>query len=331
METANSMDTRGELLAGLKQGLGGWVSGQSLSERLSITRSAIWKQVKALKDDGYVIEASPRKGYRLCEVPDLLLVREIRNGLTAEVFGRKDIRYFRQTDSTNLRARELAARNAPEGTVVIAEEQTQGRGRRQRSWYSPPRQGIYVSLILRPAIPPTEAPRITLLTAVAVADALMSLMPLAVRIKWPNDILVRGKKIAGILTEISTGMDAIDYIVIGLGVNINIPAIGFPEELRPVATSILIETGAPAIRSPFLCRYLECFEHYYDIFRTQGFDPVMRRWKELSEMQDSRIRVDMIDRQHVGTVAGFDRDGFLILRNDEGESIRIFSGDVTIL
>jgi len=330
-ENNKPIDAGKMLLNGLKEGLGGWVSGQLLSERLFMTRSAVWKKVKALKKDGYLIEASTRKGYRLRGIPDLLLAHEIRDGLGTRVFGRQEIHYFRRTDSTNLRARELAAQGAPEGTLVVAEEQTQGKGRRQRSWFSPPQQGIYASLILRPLLPPTEAPRITLLTAVALADALLAQTPLSIRIKWPNDILVRGRKIAGILMEISTGMDAVDYIVVGFGLNVNIPAVDFPEEIRPRATSLLDEAGAPFARAPLLRRYLESFESYYDTFHSQGFEPILRRWKALSEMQGCRIRVDMIDRQHVGEVAGFDQDGFLILRDDRGESIRIFSGDVTLL
>ncbi|MFH1079232.1 MAG: biotin--[acetyl-CoA-carboxylase] ligase [Pseudomonadota bacterium] len=330
-ENRKLMSIRDILLYSLKQGRGAWVSGQFLSERLSITRSAVWKRIRTLKDEGYEIEASPRKGYRLCGIPDLLLMQEIRDGLTTQVFGQTQARYFLQTDSTNLRAREMAAQGAPEGTLIVTEQQTQGRGRRQRTWFSPPRQGIYASLILRPPIAPTEAPRMTLLAAVAVADTLLALTPLAATIKWPNDILVRGKKIAGILTEISTGMDAVDYMVIGLGLNVNIPADDFPEEIRTQATSILTETGAPFLRPLLLRRYLESFEYYYEIFHSQGFDPVLQRWRALTDMLGRRIRVDMIGRQHVGEVADFDQDGFLIMQDDSGRSIRIFSGDVTLL
>ncbi|MBA4397197.1 MAG: biotin--[acetyl-CoA-carboxylase] ligase [Syntrophus sp. (in: bacteria)] len=325
------MNTRETLLNGLKQGRGAWVSGQFLSEGLAMTRSAVWKQIRALKEDGYEIEASPRKGYRLRGVPDLLLLQEVRDGLTTRAFGQTQALYFLQTDSTNLRAREMAAQGAPEGTLVVAEQQTHGRGRRQRVWFSPPRQGIYASLILRPAIAPTEAPRMTLLAAVAVAETLLALTPLEAKIKWPNDILVRGRKIAGILTEISTGMDAIDHVVIGLGLNVNIPAIDFPAEICTQATSILAETGAPFSRSLLLRRFLEYFEYYYDIFHTKGFDPVLQRWRALTDMLGRRVRVDMIGRQHVGEVADFDQDGALILRDEGGRSIRIFSGDITLL
>lgn len=318
-------------MSGLKQGRNAWVSGQFLSGRLSLTRSAVWKQIRALKAEGYEIEASPRKGYRLCGVPDLLLLQEVRDGLTTRIFGQPQAFYFRQTDSTNLRAKELAAQGAPEGTLIVAEQQTQGRGRRQRTWFSPLRQGICASLILRPAITPTEAPRMTLLSAVAVADTLLALTPLEAKIKWPNDILVRGRKIAGILTEISTGMDAVDYMVVGLGLNVNIPSGDFPEEIRGHATSILAETGVPFSRPLLLRRYLEFFEYYYEIFNTQGFDPVLQRWRALSDMLGRRVRVDMIGTQCVGEVSDFDQEGFLILRDEGGRSVRIFSGDVTFL
>jgi BirA family biotin operon repressor/biotin-[acetyl-CoA-carboxylase] ligase len=323
--------TKEVLLKNLRRAGSAWVSGQSLSERMAMTRSAVWKQIGVLREEGYDIEASPRKGYRLRGAPDLLLIQEIGDGLATRVFGRTLTRYFEQTDSTNLRAKELAAQGAPEGTLVVAEQQTHGKGRRQRVWFSPMRQGIYASLVLRPAIAPTEAPRMTLLAAVAAADALLALTPLEVTIKWPNDILVCNKKIAGILTEISTGMDAVDYMVVGLGLNVNIPEGNFPEAIRTQATSILTETGAVFLRSPLLRRYLESFEHYYDVMSDQGFDPVLRRWKALTSMLGRRVRVDMIGEHLTGEVSDFDEDGFMIIRDEGGRSVRIFSGDVAFL
>lgn len=326
-----AVQTRECLMRDLKAAAGAWISGRLLGERLSVSRSAVWKQVCALKEEGYVIESSPRRGYRLRDLSDRLLIREIRDGLATRVLGRREARYERRTDSTNRIARELAVKGAPEGTLVVAEEQTRGRGRMDRSWFSPPLQGIYASLMLRPAIPPHEAPRMTLLSSVAVAEALLEQTSLDVRIKWPNDILVKGRKIAGILTEISTGMDAVEYMVVGLGVNVNIPAEGFPDEIRRQATSILVETGAPFPRAALLRACLEAYEKYYDIFRTGGFCPVMRRWKTLTDMMGRRIMVRTAGRQHVGEVLDFDPEGFLILRNDRGEAVRIFSGDVTLL
>lgn len=321
-----------ELLIGdLKAAAGAWVSGRLLGERLAVSRSAVWKQICALKEEGYVIESSPRKGYRLLDLPDLLLIREIRDGLETRVLGQREARYERRTDSTNRIAKELAVQGAPEGTLAVAEEQTNGRGRMDRSWFSPPLRGIYASLILRPAIPPHEAPRMTLLSSVAVAEALLAQTSLDVRIKWPNDILVKGRKIAGILTEISTGMDVVEHMIVGLGVNVNIPPEGFPDEIRRQATSILIETGVPFPRAALLRRCLEAYERHYDLFRTSGFGPVMRRWKTLTDMMGRRILVRTAGRQHVGEVLDFDPEGFLILRDDRGESVRIFSGDVTLL
>jgi len=330
-EAFPALQTRERLMSDLKAASGKWISGRLLGERLSVSRSAVWKQVCALKEEGYVIESSPRKGYRLRDLPDLLLIREIRDGLATRVLGRREARYERRTDSTNRIARELALQGAPEGTLVVADEQTQGRGRMDRSWFSPPLQGIYASLILRPAIPPHEAPRMTLLSSVAVADALLAETRLDVRIKWPNDILVKGRKIAGILTEISTGMDAVEYMVVGLGVNVNTPAEDFPREIRQQATSILVETGAPFPRAALLRGLLAAYERHYDLFRTSGFGPVMQRWKTLTDMMGRRILVRTAGRQHVGEVLDLDSEGFLILRDDRGETVRIFSGDVTLL
>ena len=163
--------------------------------------------------------------------------------LNTNVFGKGEIIYFRETDSTNARAKYLAGDGTPEGTVIVAEKQTEGRGRRGRSWFSPPGEGIYTSVILRPPIPPNEAPKLTLLASVALAEALLSLTSLEVSIKWPNDILIRGREAAGILTEIGAEMDRIDYVVIGVGVNVNTPSKGLPPDIAHTATSVFMETG----------------------------------------------------------------------------------------
>jgi BirA family biotin operon repressor/biotin-[acetyl-CoA-carboxylase] ligase len=214
--------------------------------------------------------------------------------------------------------------------LIVAESQTRGRGRRGRSWFSPPGEGITTSIILRPPISPNEAPKLTLMASVAVAETLLSMTSLNVNIKWPNDILVNGRKIAGILTEISTEMDRIDYVVIGVGVNVNTPHENLPPAIRNTATSVLMETGKPFPRIVLLRAYLEWLEIYYETFTTKGFDPVMKRWKHLSDIIGRRIRVDLIDRVRIGEVMDADKDGFLILRDDEGTLERIISGDVTI-
>jgi BirA family biotin operon repressor/biotin-[acetyl-CoA-carboxylase] ligase len=325
------MSSKDQLLAYLKEEKGKWVSGESLSRKMSVTRSAVWKHILRLKEEGYVIESSRRKGYLFHQTSDLLFAREIREGLQTLVFGKQDIVYFKETDSTNLRAKHLADNGAPEGTVVIAESQTGGRGRRGRVWFSPAGEGIYVSVILRPSFSPNEAPRLTLLAAVAAAETLLSLTPLRPRIKWPNDIMVGGKKLAGILTQVSTEMDTVDYIVVGLGLNVNTLPKGFPADLRERATSIRAEMNKPFTRIDLLRRYLERFEDLYGMFNRSGFQPVLDRWKGLSDIIGREIRVDLPNHSYAGKVLDVDHDGVLIMRGQDGTLRRIVSGDVTLL
>ncbi len=323
------MNTKARLLSYLKEEEGTWISGESLSRRIGVTRSAVWKSISNLREEGYGIESSPNKGYRFFRVSEMLLPDEIGEGLDTEVFGKREIFHFRETGSTNARAREFAIRGAPEGTLVVSERQSQGRGRKGRIWFSPPQTGIYASLILRPSMPPNDAPKITLMTAVSAAEALLHLTELDVRIKWPNDILIKGKKIAGILTEISTEMDAIDYVVIGLGMNVNNP--DFPNNISERATSVLIETGVRFPRVRIVREYLRRQETYYRVLKTSGFAPILRRWKELADIIGQRIKVEMIDKTTIGYVEDIDPEGVLILKDMKGASHRIFSGDVTLM
>jgi BirA family transcriptional regulator, biotin operon repressor / biotin---[acetyl-CoA-carboxylase] ligase len=325
------MSTRQQLLIYLKQGKGTWVSGEFLARKMAVSRSAVWKHIGSLKDDGYIIESSRKKGYLLRQTSDLLLANEIREGLNTNVFGKGEIIYFTETDSTNARAKYLAGEGAPEGTVVVAEKQTRGRGRRGRSWFSPPGEGIYTSVILRPPIPPNEAPGLTLLASVALAEALHAITLLNVNIKWPNDILIKGRKVAGILTEISTEMDRIDYVVIGVGVNVNMPRKGLPPDIAHSATSVLMETGKAFPRIVLLRAFLEWLEIYYETLKTKGFDPILKRWKHLADIIGRRISIDLMGSVHVGKVLDVDKDGFLILRDRKGPIERIISGDITLL
>jgi BirA family biotin operon repressor/biotin-[acetyl-CoA-carboxylase] ligase len=326
------MSTRNSLLTHLKESRGKWVSGAWLSTKLSVSRSAINKHVRNLRQMGYHIEASVKKGYLLGAIPDLVLPDEIRDGLNTRIFGTRDIVFFAETDSTNLQARSLAAAGAEEGTIVVAEKQSRGRGRKGRSWFSPEGGGIYLSLILRPNMTPSEAPVITLMTGVAAAETLLSLTPeLDIKIKWPNDILANGKKIAGILTEISTDMDRIDYVVVGFGMNVNLPFRHLEEEIKETATSILIETGSLRPRAEFIRAFLQYFESYYEIIRTEGFESIRERWKELANILGRRVMVEMVGKTVVGEVVDVDADGVLILRDERGELKRVVSGDVKLL
>ena len=323
------MSTKDSLLSYLKADKGNWISGESLSQKIGITRSAVWKNIRTLREEGYGIESSPKKGYLLSKVSEMLLPGEIREGLDTKVFGKREIIHFKETDSTNARAKDFAIQGAPEGTLVVSERQTAGRGRKGRIWFSPPEAGIFASLILRPTLLPNEAPKITFVTAVAAAEALLHLTSLDVSIKWPNDILVNGKKIAGILTEISTEMDAIDYVVVGIGMNINNP--GFPDDIRERATSILIETKERFPRVRIVREYLRRQEAYCSRLKTSGFAPILTRWKELADIIGKQIKVEMIDKTYVGEVEDIDPEGVLILKDGKGVSHRIFSGDVTFI
>jgi BirA family biotin operon repressor/biotin-[acetyl-CoA-carboxylase] ligase len=322
-------DTRQRLIRYLKAAPRQWVSGQQISDRLGITRAAIWKQIQALKEQGYTIASAPKKGYRLEQATDRMEADDIRACLETRLMGRDRIICLGQTDSTNSRAKQLAADGAAEGTVVVAESQTSGRGRRGRSWFSPPGRSIYGSIILRPPMAPSRAPQITLMTAVAVARTLQETAGLNATIKWPNDILIADKKIAGILTEITTEMDVVDYVVVGLGVNINTTAADMPPDLRPIATSVRIESGSPFSRIDLLCSLLHHFESSYDMLQRDGFKPIMAQWRKMSDIIGRPVYVDVLDVRHTGVVEAVDDDGVLVLKDDNGQWHRIFSGDVT--
>ncbi len=319
------------LLNVLKQNREKWVSGEELAKQLSMTRSAIWKNIGILREEGYEIESLPRLGYRLLSIPDLLLVREIRDELNTAVFGKREIFRYESTGSTNIRAMELAAQGAVEGTLVIAEEQSHGRGRLDRLWFSPEKENIYLSFIVRPSLSPTEASRMVLLAVVAAADAIIAATGLPAYVKWPNDILVDGRKIASVLLEMAVEMDAIEYLVVGLGVNVNSAAERFPADLRKKATSVLAETGKPFSRVFLLCRFLEMFEKGYNELRESGFQPVVNRWKALTNMIGKKATIKTISGSYKGVIIDMDCDGFLILRDEEGSERHLFSGDITII
>jgi BirA family biotin operon repressor/biotin-[acetyl-CoA-carboxylase] ligase len=322
------VSTRDRLLGYLREGKRKWVSGELLSHKIGVSRSAIRKHIRRLREEGYGIESFPGKGYSLHEVSDLLLPPQIRHGLKTRVLGQKDIVYFVETDSTNTRAKALAARGAPEGTLVVSEKQEKGRGRLGRDWFSPQQEGIYASLILRPKIAPRDAPKITLLTAVAAADTLYSLTQLQVTIKWPNDLLVSRKKIAGILTESRANRDSVDYIVVGLGLNVN--TASFPHAIREKATSILIETGKHYSRVRALREYLKWYEEYYEVFKGVGFQPLLEQWRKLTNTIGQQVTVEVNGKQYAGEAHDIDKDGALIIKDSKGGLHRISSADFTV-
>ena len=318
------MTSRDKILSLFRSNPDAFVSGQEISQTLNISRAAVWKQVESLREQGFKIEAQRSKGYRLLGGPDLLLADEIKTGLTCQHLGGSLI-CLSEVDSTNARARQLAEQDAAEGTVVIADRQSAGRGRLGRRWESPSAVNLYCSILLRPQIPVQQAPQLTFLSAVAVAETLHQLYKLPAKVKWPNDVLVAGKKIAGLLNEMNAETEQIHFVILGVGINLNMTAEQLPEELNYPATSVLLETGEKIERTTFVREFLRRLDRYYGEFLAEGFVPIRRRWEALCDMMNLRVQ---IDQGMQGTVVGLDTDGALRLQLDDGQVERIMAGDV---
>ena len=316
-----------EILRLLRSHPSDFVSGEEISRLLKLTRTAIWKRVRNLRTLGYVIEALPRMGYRLIQSPDLLLPSEIDPLLGTEWMGKK-IHYFNSIDSTNSTAYQLALNGAEEGEVVIGESQKKGRGRLGRQWVSPPFLNLYLSVVLRPKIPPHQASLITFMAAVAAAETIERHSGLTPSIKWPNDLLLRKKKVAGLLNEIHSETDRIHFVILGMGVNLNMDAKEFPKEIRTKATSLKEERGRPVSRKAFAALLLEELERWYEVFLKEGGAPVLRAWRDRAQIQGKKVRVTSFDEVLIGRAIDVDSDGALILETRGGERKRIVAGDV---
>ena len=304
-----------------------FVSGQQISEQLGVSRTAVWKHIRALKQKGYVIESYTKKGYCLREAPELLSPEGLEKGLSSSEFGRHIV-YRERVDSTNNVAKQMADDGAPEGTVVIAEEQTGGRGRLSRSFHSPFAKGLWFSVILRPAIPPMEVSKMTLLAAVALARSLRAHGLSDCGIKWPNDILLHGRKLVGILTELNGSAEKVNYIIMGIGVNTGVTASDLPEELRDIGTSFAME-GVSVQRQELLQTILLELEKLYQTVCQEGFAPILVQWRALSCMLGQKVAVSSIGRTFTGTAADIDDDGNLIVET-EGGLEKVMAGDVHV-
>ncbi len=260
---------------------------------------------------------------------DLLLKKEIRRGLGTRVIGR-EIVHFHETASTSDRAREFAEKGWPEGTVVVAERQTRGRGRRGRFWFSGDRTAVSLSIVLRPKIPLDGAPGITLVAAVAVAGALRKVAGRAVKIKWPNDVLMNGKKVCGILTEMSAGPGLVEYVIAGVGINVNVTMDELPPDLRDTATSLLIETGERFSRAGIARALLEEFERLYEMFTGRGIEPIVPLWKELSGIIGKRGMVELFNGTVEGKIIDLDKNGSLVIMDSNGREHRVVTGDIVL-
>lgn len=305
-----------------------FVSGEAISDKLGLTRAAVWKHVEALRAHGYRIEAIPARGYRLAEVPDRLTPLELRPLLNTHDLGQV-LHWYEELGSTSDRAKELADEGAEHGEVVVAEAQTAGRGRRGRTWVSPPRKNLYFSVILRPDLPPSRAPELTLVGSLALCDALRQ-AGVAAAIKWPNDVLASGKKIAGILTELAAEPERVHWVVLGAGVNVNARAEDFPEELRGEATSVLLERGHPAPRALLAAACFTALEGWIDRHAEEGFGVVREAWRERNATLGREVVVKGDGREIVGTAEDIDEAGALLVRTPAGLE-RILAGDVKLL
>ena len=316
-----------EILQLLRDHSSEFLSGEEISHRLKVSRTAVWKRVQGLRTLGYEIEASTRSGYRLIRSPDLLTPSEIKPILKTKWIGKR-IHHFQTLDSTNSKAYELALNGAEEGEVVIAESQEKGKGRLGRQWFSPPFLNIYVSLILRPKIPPHQASLVTLMAAVATADAIRNFFGLLPLIKWPNDILLRGRKVAGLLNEIHSEVDRIHFVILGIGINLNMDEKMFSKEIRNVATSLKIETGQVVSRKDFLQSLFLELERWYATFSEEGSAVILKVWRDWAHIKGKQVKVTSFGATLVGRAIDVDSDGALLLETEDGTRKRVVAGDI---
>jgi len=297
-----------------------------MSRELGISRAAVWKHIENLREEGYVIEAFPHLGYKLISIPDRLTEIELGWRLKTDIIAKK-IYSYKETASTNDTAYGLAMAGEKEGSIVIAESQSAGRGRMGRKWASPKAKGAYFSVILRPDILPKEVPGITLFSALSVAKTIRETLSLDAFIKWPNDVLINSQKICGVLTEMNAETDKINFVIIGVGININTKK----EDLPKGATSIMEELGRELSRVEVVRDIFKNLDKYYKLFKSGDMGEIIKEYKEFSNFLGTRVQVAYHDTKIEGYAIDVDSDGALILRMDSGLNERILAGDVTML
>ena len=322
-------EIRKELLDAFTHAGEAFLSGQHLAELIGCSRTAVWKHIEELRKDGFELEAVRNKGYRILKTPEKITADEIRLGLSTSFIGR-NIHYEESVESTQRIAHRFASEDVPEGTVIIAEEQLSGRGRMDRKWHSPKYTGIWMSLIIRPNIPLSKAPQLTLLTAVAIVQAIEETTDLLPEIKWPNDILINGKKVTGILTELQAEADRIHSIIIGIGLNVNQTREDFPLELRETASSLFIELGETVSRAEVIRSIFKNFEKLYTLYLNQGFLPIKLLWEGYASSIGKYIRARTIITTIEGKALGITDDGVLKLEDQTGYIHHIYSADIEI-
>lgn len=304
-----------------------YVSGALMSEELNVSRTAIWKQIRKLEAAGYEFEASTKRGYRLVYTPESINADGLNEKLKTIRFGR-ELLAFEQVKSTQDLAKELAEAGAAEGALVIAEEQMSGRGRMGRSWVSPQGKGIWMSMVMRPNVPIYCAPQLTLLTAAALCRSLKRMTGLPIGIKWPNDLLIEGKKISGILLESAAEDERLKYIVAGVGISVNLSPSDYPEQLRATATSLRIQSGYPYSRKAIITDFLKEWEELYDLYLLKGFSPIASIWESLSVTLGIPVRLITPQGELTGVPIGLENNGAIRIRREDGSVIAIFSAEM---
>jgi BirA family biotin operon repressor/biotin-[acetyl-CoA-carboxylase] ligase len=300
-----------------------YVSGEEISKEIGISRAAVWKHVKKLRELGYEIDSKTNEGYKLIRSPDRPMEFELERMLDTKRIGKK-ILFFEEVDSTNNKAKQISLEEN-DGTVVVSEKQTSGRGRRGREWHSP-KGGIYISFILKPNISPEKAPQLTLVSSLALVETLNDMNnTLDAKIKWPNDVLIRGKKVSGILTELSADMEKINYIVVGVGVNLSTDSSNLPE----TGTSLKLEMKKDVSVNLFLKSFLEKYDLVYQKYLNGDISQIIKLWKDNSDTLGKNVKIIGINETYEGLAKDIDENGALILQIDTKE-IKVYSGDVSL-
>ncbi|TCZ81184.1 biotin--[acetyl-CoA-carboxylase] ligase [Paenibacillus albiflavus] len=306
-----------------------FLSGEQLSQQLGVSRTAVWKQIENLRAEGYVFEAVSRKGYRLVQSPVKLDIARLMALLETRTFGRS-IHYYDEVSSTNTIAHDKVAQGAEEGTLIIAECQTSGRGRLGRSWFSPKGKGIWMSLVLKPKIPLFFTPQLTLLTAVAACRSIRRVCAVDVKIKWPNDLLISGKKVTGILLETSAEDERMKYTVCGIGISVNLKPDDYPKELKQIATSLGIEAGHEIERETIIAAFLKEFEDLCELYYSQGFGPIRILWEALAVSIGQVVRAHTSQGIIEGKAIALDDSGALVILQNNGEETKVYSGEIKL-
>ncbi|MGE7949320.1 biotin--[acetyl-CoA-carboxylase] ligase [Lysinibacillus sp. NPDC093688] len=326
-----SISMKDEILKRILAANGEAVSGQELADSLGVSRTAVWKHMQSLQEEGYTFETVKKKGYVLTGVPNSLSPTQIELFLNTERFGR-EIHYFDVVDSTQIIAHKLAQEGAPHGTIIIGEEQTAGRGRMARPWESANGTGIWMTVIVRPDVTPQQASSYTLVVAVAVTMAIKTLYKhIEPAIKWPNDLLIKGKKCTGILTEMQAEADRVQALLVGIGINANQVESDFSPEIADIATSLRIEAGEEINRAALVASILQYLEQFTELYVKEGFVSIKKLWEQMSCTIGQRIEVTTLRGRFEGIASGIADEGVLQLTEDNGTVRTIYAGDIKIL